>query len=1287
MYNTPMAPRWLRTLWVILPLAALIALGAWLRRTAGVQPDWATIVIGAILVGVLVNYPIPFGVEEVSLVHAVSLGLGMAHGPGPMGLALAVGLTAGEVVRAGWKRAPAPRPGGWWERARASILSWSIHSLSLFGSLTVYQEFAGGAWLAETGRPPELIPSLWLGISFTILFMAMSWLNHRLVGIRPLTSREAATFSLITVLPIPYAIFAAVAYLKMGVAGLVVLGGVPTLVSPILRGLMVTELDLQRRLSELSTLSRVSQAMRTSLDLESLLTAIYHQVARLLQIDNFYVALLNPDDQEISYPMAIREGVRQEWKLRPVVDRLTDRVIRSQAPLLVPSDGAIFLRRLGLPDVENAPEAWLGVPLHLPGRTLGCMGVFHITPGRSFSDRDLDILLTLSGQAAVAIDHSLLYEQTRKRAQALASLNEIAASISSTLDLEKTLELISQSMTRVGGGQKSAIFLLDRGRAQLNLARSTQLSPAFVEASATIPLEDQDRAAAIHSRTPVLVPDIEASRLPRSVLERFQAEQIRAFADFPLAAPEGLIGLVSVYFTEPQRFQPDQIELLKTFAAQAAVAVVNSRAHAETDQALRRRVDQLSILEAIGREMTAKLEPQELYAAILGHALHIAQTDMGHLAILEADNGGFRIVAERGYPQGSPAKDRGRVYPAEKGAIGQAFRTCEPCNFPHVQEVPDYLDLSMGAVQSVLSVPILRQGRCLAVIALESPQPGAFSAEDQQLVSQLAAPAAVALTNSLLYQQLEARLREQSLLYQASTQIASTLETETVAMAVADSLEVALSADAASISLWNQSKGLLLLQAAVQDGRPAIRGWVSSVPLADAPALARCLEQGTPLQWTAENAPTPQDREYLSGIRRASSLLAVPMSAGRERLGLLEVYSRTTRLFDENEMRTAQTIASQAAVGLQNTDLFHRISESHERLTAVLNSTQEGMLMADTFGRVVLLNAQLGVLTGLAVDTLVGKSLSELESEVSAALGYRSGELANLIVGLESGTASATGATSYDIEHPFRRHLQRSEAPVLDASNLLIGWLIVLRDVSEDRRLEEARRHLTEMIVHDLRGPLTAILSSLKLLEGVAGAQAHKPVARQALSVSQKSCQQMLGLVNSLLDIAKLEAGELQLSLSPLSVDVLCRELIATYVIEANEQGVILNYQAASRLPRIRADAEKVRRVLANLLDNALKFTPAGGHVDLTVDRKADSLLICVTDSGPGIAEDFRERVFDRFAQVPGVSGRRLGSGLGLAFSKLAVEAHGGRIWVEANPEGGSLFGVMLPIGGPQTGA
>jgi signal transduction histidine kinase len=237
-----------------------------------------------------------------------------------------------------------------------------------------------------------------------------------------------------------------------------------------------------------------------------------------------------------------------------------------------------------------------------------------------------------------------------------------------------------------------------------------------------------------------------------------------------------------------------------------------------------------------------------------------------------------------------------------------------------------------------------------------------------------------------------------------------------------------------------------------------------------------------------------------------------------------------------------------------------------------------------------------------------------------------------------------------------------------------------VRDISAQKEVEGARDQLTEMIVHDLRSPLTAILNSLSLLRRDLETQSLSSITEQALAVSDRSVNQMLGLVNSLLDISRLESGKLKITAEDILIQPLITELLERFQLEANTIGIILKTETSKSDLYGYLDRDKIRRVLANLVDNALKFTPAGGEVELGAARTDGEILFWVSDTGPGIPHEFHKKIFERYIQIPGTTGRRRGTGLGLAFAKLAVEAHLGRLWVEDHPLGGSIFKFSLPI-------
>lgn len=228
--------------------------------------------------------------------------------------------------------------------------------------------------------------------------------------------------------------------------------------------------------------------------------------------------------------------------------------------------------------------------------------------------------------------------------------------------------------------------------------------------------------------------------------------------------------------------------------------------------------------------------------------------------------------------------------------------------------------------------------------------------------------------------------------------------------------------------------------------------------------------------------------------------------------------------------------------------------------------------------------------------------------------------------------------------------------------------------------LQRLRQETLDMIVHDLRNPLGSISMSAKMLEMVLPEDCIE-TNRQVLNVMQNSCDRLLRMVDTMLEVARIDAEGVHLSF--ISVDV--NDLIQRVVNRLSPlccQHVEMILALPPLLPLIQADMDVLDRVVTNLLDNAIKHSPQGAPVRVTVDVEEDALRITISDQGPGIPPEDRERVFERFAQTVGEKRRRRGFGLGLAFCRLAIEAHGGRIWAEAGDgEVGSKFVFTLPLG------
>jgi signal transduction histidine kinase len=245
--------------------------------------------------------------------------------------------------------------------------------------------------------------------------------------------------------------------------------------------------------------------------------------------------------------------------------------------------------------------------------------------------------------------------------------------------------------------------------------------------------------------------------------------------------------------------------------------------------------------------------------------------------------------------------------------------------------------------------------------------------------------------------------------------------------------------------------------------------------------------------------------------------------------------------------------------------------------------------------------------------------------------------------------------------------------------------VLSVEDATNEIQANQARELIAQALVHDLRSPLSAILSALNVIEDSLTAAQLNSLTHQALLTAQNSARRALGMVESLLDISRMESGKIELTLKLFHIQTLAAQALAEFRAQAQEFGIHLDNAIPQDFPMLRADQGKILRVLTNLIDNALKFTPSEGEVTLSASLSGEEwAVVQISDNGPGIAEEYREKIFDRFSPIPAqLGGRRRGSGLGLAFCRLAIEAHRGRIWVEPRAGGGSIFAFTLPLARP----
>jgi len=539
---------------------------------------------------------------------------------------------------------------------------------------------------------------------------------------------------------------------------------------------------------------------------------------------------------------------------------------------------------------------------------------------------------------------------------------------------------------------------------------------------------------------------------------------------------------------------------------------------------------------------------------------------------------------------------------------------------------------------------------------------------------------------SLTSRRLERRLKELGSLQAVGQALTASLDLSVILPAIHAQVGKLMPAQSFYVALYDPETEEVSFPLAIEDGRKV--PWRSR--RAGTGLTEYVLRTGKPLL-IQENLPGTLARLGVEMIGRvAASWLGVPLLAGAEPLGVIAVQSySSTEIYDQSHREVLMTIATQATVAIQNARLYARTDEALARrvqeLASILQTTSEGLLLLDPEWRILAANRALADLLEVTQGDLAGRPLlsppAEGERSVLALIEYTPEALQAQCEGLTQAERPRTQAVV--TLGRLGRPVERTLTPVRDRTGRINGWLLVFRDLTEERELERMREELTHLLVHDLRSPLTVIkggLDSIRLLLD----QADREQIEQLLTLSQRSTRQMLRMVNELLDISRLESRQMPLEREAVEIRPLLEEVVAQFTSLAASAEVALYVSAGADLPSLQVDRPLISRVVGNLLDNAVKFTPDGGQVRLWARPasagREDTVLLGVSDTGPGIPPEAQAQLFTKFTQVPSRDSRRRGSGLGLYFCKLVVEAHGGRIWVESGKGQGSTFVMQLPV-------
>jgi two-component system, NtrC family, sensor histidine kinase KinB len=417
---------------------------------------------------------------------------------------------------------------------------------------------------------------------------------------------------------------------------------------------------------------------------------------------------------------------------------------------------------------------------------------------------------------------------------------------------------------------------------------------------------------------------------------------------------------------------------------------------------------------------------------------------------------------------------------------------------------------------------------------------------------------------------------------------------------------------------------------------------------------------------------TQQDERWLIRpnqeiVDPARSALCVPLMAQEVLVGVLTIVHREVNFFTQSQFALQQAIADMAGIAIRNAQLYQEVENAHLRFRDLFDKSVDPIMVTAMDGKIVAANQKSIEVTLRPGSEIIGSlitDIQELPEKVATNLFEQIEKNESIIY-----EASLLKAKNEKI--PVEVHVSTINLQGQPS----LQW--IFRDISERKNLDLLREDLSAMIYHDLRSPLANIISSLELMKAPIAATQDVSMI-QLFEISDRATERMNRLISSLLDINRLEAGQPITNKKMTDVEKLMDEAIETLHTLAKSKKVVVEKMVFSKIAPILVDEDMIRRVLINLLENAIKFSSEDDKTAIGAKANDNMVTIWVEDHGPGIPPEAIDKIFNKFVRLHGNSFAK-GLGLGLSFCRTAVLSHGGKIWVENVTGGGSRFILTLP--------
>ena len=927
-------------------------------------------------------------------------------------------------------------------------------------------------------------------------------------------------------------------------------------------------------------------------------------------------------------------------------------ILRAGVPLLASEsllkngslDNDLADALLGSLDVSPS----LIVPLLLGNEPVGAM----VVADKELPSKTLppEILQAMGEHLGVTLHSAYLRDASQRQAEALATLNRIARTITSSLDIEEVTQRTMAGINEVLDVEAGSLLLVDKYTKELYFKITLRGEDKGITEFRLQP--GQGIAGWVVERgIPVIVNDASADPRFYSTIDESTGFKTKSMLCAPLIVHGQPIGAIEVINKRHGYFTADDQELLTSMCASLAIALHNAGLYEEAQQ----RAQRTAIIADITTAINASLSLLEASQAIADHLNKLVPFDYANVCLLDENARNLYIfdVTERiGRSQHSLT-----TIPFEGSGLEWIAQTRQPKLTDLQSEEAQSIDTNVfpdSAVGEMVRTPLVAQNKVHGVLNLTSTLPDTYSPPDLEILEQIAPQLAIAIEKARLFDLMERRTAELQTLNRMGERLVLTTDINRILSIALAFVPHLVPGDIHALLLLDEEDGHLgvnlpfasdetfveeIIQEMVNTLKPLVK--VDQLDLVRRKVITG--QKPMPAEWTPV------------------ATLTLPIVTRLGPMGVAYLASSKTEDFADDALRVFSLIVSQIASSVENARLFREVEKERARLSTFLSSTKDLIIVVDRTSRVVLANPAAREVLGPDQEWQ-NRPLSEIvENETLLTL---------------FGKAQRDQGAFGEVPLPDGRTLHASLSPISSSDEQITGWVATMQDVTYLKDLDEMKTDFINAVSHDLRSPLSGILIATHLVTQTGEVNAQQ---QEFLETIEQRVAAMTEQIDDLLEASRVEAG-IDMEMEPCAVAPIINQVVNQFEEQIHDKQLLVSVKANTNLSPVMGNDRRLRQVLANLISNAVKYTPDGGEINVEAECRHDEIVVSVQDTGIGIPVTDQPHIFDKFYRVQQPEVTKIkGTGLGLAITHSIVEQLGGRIWVESEVNVGSTFSFALP--------